>query len=134
MSKQSAITCSKSAKETQKEAVKQAQSQQYRHQRHILDITLLPPPSMLYLFHSPLQSPLFDFKQTNTDIVVIFLALEFKENLRILTVNQTFTVKPNLHILNLTVTSSWFPFSNFVFNIFKSFQIFHLHWYHLPNI
>ena len=118
MSKQSAITCSKSAKETQKEAVKQAQSQQYRHQSNILDITLLPPPSTLYLFHSPLQSPLFDFKQTNTNIVVIFLALEFKENLRILTANQMSTLKPNLHILNLTQSLS------IVYSHFKLVPIF----------
>ena len=41
MSKQSAITGSRSTKETQEEAVKQAQIQQYRHQSNILDITLL---------------------------------------------------------------------------------------------
>ena len=71
MSKQSAITRSKSTKETQEEAVKQAQSQQYRHQSNILDITLLPPPSTPYLFHTPLQSPYFDSKQTNADMVGI---------------------------------------------------------------
>ena len=42
MSNQSAINRSKSTKETQEQAVKQAQSQQYRHQS---DITLLPPQS-----------------------------------------------------------------------------------------
>ena len=41
MSKQSAITCAKSTIETQGEAVKQAQSQQYRHQTDIIDINLL---------------------------------------------------------------------------------------------
>ena len=71
MSKQSAITLSKSTKQTQEEAVKQAQSQQYRHQSNILDITLLPPPSTPYLFHTPLQSPHFDSMQRNTDIVSI---------------------------------------------------------------
>ena len=86
MSKQSAITRSKSSKETQEEAVKQAQSQQYWHQSDILDITLLPPSSTLYLIHTLLQSPHFDSKQTNADILVIFLSLEFKQNLRILTV------------------------------------------------
>ena len=55
MSKQSAITRSKSTKETQEEAVKQTQSQQSRHQSNIIDITLLPPP---YQFHTPLQSPI----------------------------------------------------------------------------
>ena len=44
-SKQSGISRSKLSKETQEEAVKQAQNQQYRHQSNILDITLLPPPS-----------------------------------------------------------------------------------------
>ena len=71
MSRQAAITRSKSTKETQEEAVKQAQSQQYRHQSNILDITLLPPPSTPYLFHTPLQSPYFDSKQTNADMVGI---------------------------------------------------------------
>ena len=41
MSNQSAFTRSKSTKETQEEAVKQTQSQQYRHQSDIIDITLL---------------------------------------------------------------------------------------------
>ena len=45
MSNQSAINRTKSTKETQEQAVKQAQSQQYRHQSDILDITLLPPQS-----------------------------------------------------------------------------------------
>ena len=86
MSKQSAITRSKSSKETQEEAVKQTQSQQYRHQSDILDITLLPPPSILYLIHTPLQTPHFDSKKTNANIAVIFIALEFKQNLRTPTV------------------------------------------------
>ena len=51
MSKQSAITHSKSRKETQ-ESVKQAQSHQYRHQSDIIDITLLPPSLTLYPFHT----------------------------------------------------------------------------------
>ena len=72
MSKQLAVTRSKSIKETKEETVKQPQTQQYRHQSDILDITLLPPPSTLYLFHTPLQSPYFiDPKQTNANIVVI---------------------------------------------------------------
>ena len=71
MPKQSAITCTKSTKKTQEEAVKQAQSQQYRHQSDIIDIPLLPPPSTPYLCHTPLQSPHFDSKQTNADIVGI---------------------------------------------------------------
>ena len=62
------LTLSKSTKEAQEKAVKQAQSQQYRHQSGILDITLLPPPSTPYLFQTPLQSPHFDSKQTNADI------------------------------------------------------------------
>ena len=90
MPKQSAITRSKSSKGTQEEAVKQAQSQQYKHQSNILDITLLPPPSTLYLIHTPLQSPHFNSKQTNADIAVIFLALEFKQNLRNPTVKRIF--------------------------------------------
>ena len=71
MFKQSEIIRSKSTKDTQEEAVKQAQSQQYRHQSDIIDITLSPPPSTPYLFHTPLQSPYFDSKQTNADIVGI---------------------------------------------------------------
>ena len=66
MSKQSAFTRSKSTKETQEEVVKQAQSQQYRHQSNIIDITLLPSSLILYLFHNPLQCPHFD-----SDLVVI---------------------------------------------------------------
>ena len=71
MSKQSAITHSKSIKETQEEAVKQAQSQQYRHQSSIIDITLLPTQSTLYLFHTPLQSSNLNSQQTNANIVGI---------------------------------------------------------------
>ena len=71
MSKQPAITHSKSTKETQEEDVQQAQSQQYRHQSDIIDITLLPRASILYLSHTPLQSPHFDSKKTNADIVGI---------------------------------------------------------------
>ena len=78
MSKQSGLSRSKSSKETQEETVKQAQSEQYRHQSNILDITLLSPPSTLYPIHTPLQSPHFNSKQKNADIAVIFLALEFK--------------------------------------------------------
>ena len=47
MSKQLAFTRSKSTKETQEEAVKQAQSQQYRYQSAIIYITLLPSPLTL---------------------------------------------------------------------------------------
>ena len=71
MSKQSAITRSKSTKKTQEEAVKQAQSQQYRHQSDITDITLMPPSLTPYLLQTPLQSPHLDSKQTNADIVGI---------------------------------------------------------------
>ena len=71
MFKQSEIIRSKSTKDTQEKAVKQAQSQQYRHQSDIIDITLSPPPSTPYLFHTPLQSPYFDSKQTTADIVGI---------------------------------------------------------------
>ena len=71
MSKQSAITRSKSTKATQEKAVKQAQSQQYRHQSDIIDITLLPPWLTPYLFHTTLQPPHSDFKQTNADVVGI---------------------------------------------------------------
>ena len=71
MSKQSAITGSRSTKETQEEAVKQAQSQQYRHQSDIIDITLMPPSLTPYLLQTPLQSPHLDSKQTNADIVGI---------------------------------------------------------------
>ena len=78
LSKQPGLSRSKSSKETQEETVKQAQSQQYRHQSNILEITLLPPPSTLYQIHTPLQSPHFNSNQKNADITVIFLALEFK--------------------------------------------------------
>ena len=71
MSKQSAITRSKSTKETLEEAVKQTQWQQYRHQSDIIDITLLLPPLTAFLFHTPLESPHLDSKQTNADIVGI---------------------------------------------------------------
>ena len=71
MSNQSAFTRSKSTKETQEEAVKQTHSQQYRHQGDIIDITLLASSLILYLFNTPLQSPHFDSKQTNTDLVGI---------------------------------------------------------------
>ena len=71
MSKQSAFTGLKSTKETQEEPVKQAQSQQYRHQSDIIDITLLPSSLILYLFHTPLQSPRFHSKQANADLVGI---------------------------------------------------------------
>ena len=70
-SKQSVFTRSKSTEETQEEALKHAQSQQYRHQSNIIDITLLPSLLTLYLFHTPLQSPHFDSKQTNADKVRI---------------------------------------------------------------
>ena len=69
MSKQSAITRSKSTKGTQEEAVKRTKSQQYRHQSDITDISLLPPSLTPYLFHTPLQSPHFDSKQTNANLV-----------------------------------------------------------------
>ena len=69
MSKQSAITHSKSTKETQEGAVKSIKSQQYRHQSDITDITLLPPSLTPYLFHTSLQSPHFDSRQTNADLV-----------------------------------------------------------------
>ena len=72
MSKQSAITRSKSTKETQEEAVKQAQSQQYIHQSDIIDISMLPSALTLYLFHTLLQSAHFNSKQANVDIVSIF--------------------------------------------------------------
>ena len=71
MSKQSAFTRSKSTKETQEEPVKQAQSQQYRHQSDIIDITPLPSSLILYLFHTQLQSPHFDSMQANANIVSI---------------------------------------------------------------
>ena len=71
MPKHSAITRSKSTKETQEETVKQAQSQQYKHQSDIIDITLLPPSSTPFLFHTPLESPHFDSKQRNADIAGI---------------------------------------------------------------
>ena len=68
MSKQSAITRSKPTTETQ-EAVKLAQSQQYRHQSDVIDIALLPSSLTLYMFHTMLQSSHVDFKQTNADMV-----------------------------------------------------------------
>ena len=69
MSKQTAITRSKSTKEAQEEAVKRTRSQQYRHQSDITNISLLPPSLTPYLFHTTLQSPHFDSKQTNADLV-----------------------------------------------------------------
>ena len=69
MSEQSAITRSKSTKETPEEAVKQTQCQQYRHQSDITDITLLPPSLTPFIFHTPLESPHLDSK--NADIVGI---------------------------------------------------------------
>ena len=71
MSKKSAFTRSKSTKEIQEEALKQAQSQQYRHQSDIIDTTLFPPLLTLYLFHTSLQSPHFDSKQKNAEMVGI---------------------------------------------------------------
>ena len=45
MAKQSVITRSKSAKETQEETVKHAQRQQYRHQSNIIDIVPMSNPT-----------------------------------------------------------------------------------------
>ena len=69
MFKRLAITHSKSIKETQEVVVKQTQSQQYRYQTNIIDITLLSSSLTLYLFHTPSQSPHFDSKQSHADIV-----------------------------------------------------------------
>ena len=71
MSKHSAFTRSKSTKETQEEAVKQAQSQQYKHQSDIIDIILLPSLLTPNLFHTLLKCPHYDSKQTNADLVGI---------------------------------------------------------------
>ena len=86
MSKQLHIH-SKSRKETQEEAVKQAQSQQYRHQSDIIDITLLPPFLTLYPFHTPLPSP-HRLQPDQCRHSRYLLALEIKQNLRILTVKS----------------------------------------------
>ena len=142
MSKQSAITRAKSTKETQEETVKQAQSQQYRHQSDILDINLLPPLSTPYLFYTSLQSPHFDSKQTNADIVGISQRLKSNKIYASQQSSEYPTVKPNLHILYLkqslcivfAVKSIWFPFSNFVSKIFKVLQIFHFHCNHWPSL
>ena len=71
MSKQSAFTRSKLAKETQEQAVKQAQSQQYKDKSDIIDTTLLPSSLTPYLFYTRLQCLHFDTKQTNADLVGI---------------------------------------------------------------
>ena len=71
MSKQSAFTRSKLTKETQEQAVKQAQSQQYKDKSDIIDITVLPSSLTPYLFYTRLQCPHFDTKQKNADLVGI---------------------------------------------------------------
>ena len=129
LSKQSGLSCSKSSKETQEETVKQAQSQQYRHQSKILDITLLPPPSTLYPIHTPLQSPHFNSKQKNADIAVIFLALEFKQNLRNPTVkrishSQTKFTHPNFDTKSLHSLQSHPSGSHFLILFLKSSRLF----------
>ena len=69
----SAIAHSKSTKETQEEAVKHAQSQQYRHQGRATSFTLIccHKSLTLYPFHALLQFPHFQSKQTNAKIVGI---------------------------------------------------------------
>ena len=51
MSKKLAITLSKSTKETQGQAVKQAQRQQYRYQCDILDITVATTGNAVPISH-----------------------------------------------------------------------------------
>ena len=85
MPKKSAITSSKPSKETQEEAVKQVESQQYRHQSDIIDIALLPSSLTLYVFHTPLYLPM-STPSRRMETCRYFLALEFKQNLRILAV------------------------------------------------
>ena len=102
MPKQSSIYRSESTKKTQEEAVKQVQSQQYKHQSDILNITLLPPPSTPYLFHTPLQSPHFDSNQTYADIVGISYHLNPNKIYVSQQSSEYPTVKRNLIILNLT--------------------------------
>ena len=80
MSKQSATTSSKSTKETREEAVKQTQSQQYGHQSDIIDIVLLPSHP-----HSAAVS-IFRLQAGKRRHSRYFLAMEIKQNLRIVTV------------------------------------------------
>ena len=61
-------------------AIKQAQSQQYRHQSDIIGIALLSLLLTLYLFHNLLQSLYFDYEQTNADIVGISEHLKSNNN------------------------------------------------------
>ena len=74
---------SKPTKEIPEEAVKWARSQQYRHQGNIIDIALLSLSLTLYLFYTPLQSPLCRLREGKCRHSRYFLALEIKQNLRI---------------------------------------------------
>ena len=71
MSEQWAITSSKSAIKTQEKVMKQARSQQYRHQSNMTVIALLPSSLTLHISHTPLQSPHVDSEQANTNMVGI---------------------------------------------------------------
>ena len=62
MSKQLGITRSKSTKEAQEKTMKQAQSQKYRQQSDIIDITLLPP-SVVYILRLSGQFLVFFYKK-----------------------------------------------------------------------
>ena len=88
MSKQSAIISWTSAKETQEEVLKQAQSQRYRHQSNITDIILLRPiANLVPISHlaavSTLRLQADKCRQSR-----YFLAFEIKQNLHILTVKR----------------------------------------------
>ena len=79
MSKLSAITRSKSRKKkTQEEAVKQAQSQQYRHQSDIIGITLLLPMVNPVLISHPAADSIFRLQAGKCRHSRYFLALEIK--------------------------------------------------------
>ena len=68
--------------------MKQVQSQQYRHQSDIIDITLLL--SLLIIVNVPISHPAaistFRLQADKCRHSRYFLALEIKQNLRILTV------------------------------------------------
>ena len=122
-------------------AIKQAQSQQYRHQSDIIGIALWSSLLTLYLFHTLLQSPYFDYEQTNADIVGISEHLKSNNNTypnsqtNIPLSNQIYASQIGDKVfVEFTVIFIRFPSSNFVSKIFEILQIFLFHWNHLPNL
>ena len=122
-------------------AIKQAQSQQYRHQSDIIGIALLSLLLTLYLFHNLLQSLYFDYELTNADIVGISEHLKSNNNTypnsqtSIPLSNQIYGSQIGDKVFaEFTVIFIRFPSSNFVSKIFEILQIFLFHWNHLPNL